>query len=121
MWGENSIWAYGTKHSRGVGIICNRNLNVDVTSKFVDIEGRLIAVDVKINNIGFCLLNVYAPNKPSKRKLFFQNMQQFLLFNSSMILCGDFNCVENAVLDKCGGNAALGEVEICLLLVMIII
>ena len=109
LWGENSIWAYGTKHSRGVGIIFNRNLNVDVTSKFVDIEGRLIAVDVKINNIGFRLLNVYAPNKPSERKLFFQNMQQFLLFNSSMILCGDFNCVENAVLDKCGGNAALGE------------
>ena len=48
LWGEKSIWTYGTKHSRGVGIIFNRNLNVDVTSKFVDIEGRLIAVDVKI-------------------------------------------------------------------------
>ena len=109
MWGGKSIWSFGSSHSRGVGILFNPKLAISVKSKSIDMDGRLICTDVEINNLAYRLITVYAPNVPYDRKVFFRNLYNLVSVNGDIILSGDFNCVDDAGMDKCGGNAALGE------------
>ena len=55
----------------------------------------------------FCFINVYLPNIVSQRESFL-NISPFLVTKRKVILGGDFNFIENSVLDKTGGNSSLG-------------
>ena len=66
---------------------------------------------MQINNYHLRLVTVYAPNIPCERSTFFRSMQSHLNTPNDIILTGDFNCVDNTDLDKCGGNVSLNDLS----------
>ena len=107
--GGKLFWSFGTNRSKGVGIWVRPGLNFEMMSMERDSEGRLIYLVVKINNKKLKLVNVYAPVIPRERKVFFKSLNRYLQGNCPTILGGDFNCVIDVNIDKCGGSDLYGE------------
>ena len=107
MWDGKSFWSFGTNNARGVGILAGKSLINHIKSFDLDIEGRLLSLDVVINDVPVQILNVYAPNDPCDRKDFINNLSN-AIHHPHVILGGDFNFVENPTLDKEGGNPENG-------------
>src|SRR5688572_23569081 len=49
-WGGKCFWSFGTARSKGVALLLNPKLSVNVEHFEFDINGRLLVVDLKINN-----------------------------------------------------------------------
>ena len=62
-------------------------------------------VDVLIADITHGLINVYCSNNSKNRREFIQNLSTFLVSNRNIICGGDWNCVQNSLLDKYGSGA----------------
>ena len=109
-WGGKTFWSFSySNQSTGVGILVNKNLYLGKYSFCHDTDGRLLIVDITINNIDFRIINIYAPNECKDRVDFFNNIQQYCVTSRFLILAGDFNCIENIGLDKLGGNSMYGS------------
>ena len=52
----------------------------------------------------FEVVNIYAPTNPSQRNKFFRNLQNHIKNANNLIIAGDFNMVEDLLLDRRGGN-----------------
>ena len=62
-----------------------------------------MTVEIRCNSFVFQVLNVYAftsSYSKQKREGFFNQIYDFANINLTKILCGDFNCVENPILDR---------------------
>ena len=59
-----------------------------------DSDGRIFSAFIDFETCKFNLVNVYAPNTVTGRKVFFQNLHQYFLC-PCRIIAGDFNCVDN--------------------------
>ena len=57
-------------HSRGVSVLINKNLDCNIVSSKSDNDGRIVLVNLVINNNEYTLVNVYAPNTASERIFF---------------------------------------------------
>jgi len=64
-WGGDIFYSHGSKHSRGVMILIRPTLKVDNTSISGDKNGRVLIVNLTIQDEEFCLANIYAPNDQS--------------------------------------------------------
>ncbi|MGI9273906.1 MAG: endonuclease/exonuclease/phosphatase family protein, partial [Endozoicomonas sp.] len=87
-----------------VSILINRSWIVDDVKLAWKIEGRAIAMRIKVQNRLFLLVNTYAPAKPAKRVEFLEKLSEKLsnqqtIYDNIMII-GDFNFIEHAVLDR---------------------
>ena len=80
------------------------NFEFEVLRQFSDPEGRLIIIDIKIENKIITLVNIYAPNDDNPA--FFKKVLSHLLsFDcEEIVLGGDFNLVLDVQKDKKGGN-----------------
>lgn len=87
-----------------MSILVKSDSNIKLENRREIIEGRLISVDIKINNTKITLLNIYGPNKDDER--FFQQLEQFLIENNHrhFIIGGDFNTVMDMKLDEKNGT-----------------
>ena len=104
-------------HSRGVCIMLSKNLSYNVLSVHSDTNGRLILLNLEINDKAFTIVNVYAPNVVSERISFFKQVSKFInqhaVNKSGLIIGGDYNCVltekdrVSGVIDN--SSMALGE------------
>ena len=105
-WGGKIVCNHGTKHSKGVMILINPKYDAEIVSVEKDNNGRLIILDIKINDSNVILINIYAPNDSSQQVQFFHSIQQKLenYADENIIIGGDFNCPLSA-LDKLGGRA----------------
>jgi len=103
-WGADIIFAHGESNARGVCILLKENLNYEIINKQKDKWGRILIVDIKINNTRLSLCNLYAPNDDTPE--FFDQAFNLLsnLDNEYMIVGGDFNLVFNTNIDKKGGR-----------------
>ena len=45
----------GTSASRGVGIVINKSLNYEIMDKFTDEDGRMILINIQIENTVFSM------------------------------------------------------------------
>ena len=58
-------------------------------------DGRIILKNDKVDEKELTLVNIYAPNNPKDRKLFFQKIQKwisnFAVNKEEIIVGGDFN------------------------------
>ena len=108
-WGGQAFWALGSSQSRGVGILLSPSFNFDVVKKSCDDSGRVVCVVLSDGARNFKVCNMYAPNISAERTGFFKNLYKFLSGAEPLILCGDFNCVEDVDIDKRGGNPAHGS------------
>lgn len=89
-----------SSHSRGVSILLNKTLNYKILSSHSDKNGRIILINLELNNNEYTLVNIYAPNAVKDRIVFFQTLTNFInqhaLNKSKMFIGGDFNCVLTA-------------------------
>ena len=60
----------------------------------------------QIENQIFQLVNVYTPTNPKDRLTFFKEIQKSIEKRNNTILAGDFNMLEDILLDKIGGNTS---------------
>ena len=109
------FWSFGNNRSRGVGICINNRLNYIVKHFKFDFEGRIVSVDLDIDENRFRFVNIYAPNSHYDRKEFIELLENYIQTNRFVILGGDWNFVEKAELDRntCNENiGTIGKLEI---------
>lgn len=65
-----------------------------------DNEGRIICVEAKINGVKVNLCNIYAPNKEDPN--FFHKVNKMMgdITDGHNIIAGDFNQVQDGIIDK---------------------
>uniref|UniRef100_A0A8C5HQA3 Reverse transcriptase domain-containing protein n=1 Tax=Gouania willdenowi TaxID=441366 RepID=A0A8C5HQA3_GOUWI len=86
---------------RGVSVLLNKRLPVNIINSVIDPEGRYIIIKVVIYNKCFTILNLYAPNNddPDFFHRIFSELSD-LSADSSLIIGGDFNLALNTSLDR---------------------
>lgn len=106
IWQGKSFFANNcySHYTSGISIhIANIDLkNIRITK---DQHGRYILLNFDHNNKHYLIAFIYAPSgHTSARKIFFQNLDKILSEQckgkGTVILAGDFNCVEEPMLDK---------------------
>ena len=92
-WGGPMYFSHGENNARGVAILFERSVNVDLVNLSRDIEGRYILLHVVIDHVHYTLANCYAPNTdtPSFFTSLFEEIGK--MKNDNIILAGDFNTV----------------------------
>jgi len=68
-----------------------------------DLNGRVLTVKVFSNNQTFHITNIYAPSGKRNRTqnhYFFKNLYPYIYSKNPLVLAGDFNFIENPLLDK---------------------
>lgn len=114
QWDGKIVQAHGTNHSKGVAILFKNNVDVDILSSTIDINGRYICLDVSIQDHVICLFNAYAPcsSKNKDQLTFFAEVYDVLSAHckhgkgevKNVIIGGDLNILMNSSLDRSGGN-----------------
>ena len=62
-WGNKNIYfSHGTSNSRGVCILFDNSCDYEVKTSYFDDNGRVIILDIILNNQKITLVNVYGPN-----------------------------------------------------------
>lgn len=90
--------SHGNTSSRGVAIFIKRSFDHKVISCFKDEEGRIILLNIEIDDCIFSMLCLYAPNCKSSRNIFFKKVDSMLKEHGIgiPIVAGDFNeCFKN--------------------------
>ena len=99
-WGGKIIFSHGRSDARGVCVLISPSLNCKYFTKYIDENGRLLIVEIKLEgDFTFVLVNVYAPNKDSPE--FFNNLRNKLAHTCERkVVIGDFNLTFNIQLDR---------------------
>ena len=68
-------------------------MEFDLLDFHKDTEGRILLLNVEIENIIYSLVNIYAPNYETDRKNFYKKLNDFINENAMgiVILGGDMN------------------------------
>ncbi len=101
--GGKAHFSHGTSNFTGVCILLKKNLDYKIHGIKKDNEGRILCLDIEIDDSRFSLCNVYAPNTDTPE--FFEEVSTTVdsFENVSKIIAGDFNLVFDIDLDKKGG------------------
>ncbi len=95
-------------HCKGVCVMFSKRLNYEVLDTHTDNEGRIIVVNVRINNVIYSIVCVYFPNQEENRFLLFNKLDNFIetycQTKSEIICSGDFNCTPSLVDRKFPNN-----------------
>jgi len=97
------VWNFSNNLSCGCCIIVN-DTNIKCSKFQIDFDGRFISLDIQYLNDYFKICNIYAPNKPGDRNIFFESIKHYLVSSNKLIILGDFNFILNPLLDKIGGT-----------------
>ena len=73
-WGGDIFHSHGTNHCNGVAILVKKSLKYEQTATYIDQTGRILLIEIKLNDKVFVIGNVYAPTKdePTFLTPFFQ-------------------------------------------------
>ncbi|KAK6167008.1 hypothetical protein SNE40_021121 [Patella caerulea] len=69
----------------------------------MDTIGRILKVDIYINDKNVSIFSIYAPNNDKERIAFFNDISTYINPNRLNIICGDFNDIVNPYLDRAKG------------------
>ena len=86
------------KNRRGVAILISKECSYDFTFNRCDTEGRILKIDMKIDKNKYSLINVYAPNNNDERYLFYNELNNYI-DSDNTIIAGDFNEILDPALD----------------------
>ena len=99
-WNGKAIHSYGESNSRGVSILFQKDLDVELCENEIKIdnEGRYISLNIKIYENMYCITNIYAPNDKHKRNSFYKNLNKHIIdFSKGInIIAGDWNEIQHA-------------------------
>ena len=101
-WQLPTHWNPGTNNSCGVGILLNSHKNFRVLQTLQDSMGRVLTLKISYHDITFQVCTIYAPTTPTVREHFFSTLSAYLFPQLPLILTGDFNMVEDPLLDRQG-------------------
>ncbi len=103
-WGGQIIVSDRTSNSKGDAILILQNIEYSMCDKITDIEGRILIVKLKINEICFIICNVYAPIRDHKKEqISFINLLKDKLSNleqDNILIEGDLKLYLYPKLDK---------------------
>lgn len=107
-WGNEIIFSHGTGSRCGVALLIDLKNEYHINDIKRDDDGRLVMIDITIDNEVYILINVYAPTKDDSKaqKEFFSKLEMKLNqhIGSNVIVGGDFNVCINPEIDKFGGT-----------------
>ena len=98
----NSNAEISRKADAGTAILLNHS-SLQFGNIRKDSGGRILIAEIRCDSFVFQVVNFYAyPSSYPKQKTegFFNQIYDFANINLTKILCGDFNCVENPILDR---------------------
>ena len=102
-WEGEVILRHNTSLSGGVGFLLSKSFTPVSLEVEHFIEGRLLLLRARLGLFTAVFINVYAATIGTERKLFLQKINDVLNGCASedfLFLGGDFNCTENAALDR---------------------
>ena len=104
-WIGKSFWNSGeiTKSS-GVAILLRKNLKIEILTVQKDVKGRILSLPFSFKKQNFQIINIYAPTKNSEKLKFYKKLKNYITTKNNLILQGDFDMVEEILLDRQGGN-----------------
>ena len=104
-WGSKIYFCHGSKHSKGVAILFNPKLRVEIEQQIQSEDGRILILRVQVYDLKLVCANIYTPNDTSSQIIFIRHVQNLLrrFSGENIILGGDFNC-PFAKDDKEGGR-----------------
>ena len=70
QWQGKLFSSHGTNHSCGVMVLVRSDLDFNLKSVEVDVQGRYVLVEADVQGSNFLFVNVYAPNKVQEQCLF---------------------------------------------------
>ena len=115
-WKGKSIWCKGTSRSKGVTVLFKEYSRLEYSNEVIDPNGRFIALDIKINENKYRIINIYAPNQEYERVKFFNEMNELVNLDDDMevIIGGDYNCTLENDIDryKCCSSADVGQIDL---------
>ena len=93
--------------SKDVTILFKPGLDVKVENEHFCNDGRKLIANVKINDINYSIINLYAPAHVTERREFFITAAKWckenVLYDNNVIVGGDFNTVDN-IKDRLSGK-----------------
>ena len=104
-WGGELFFSHGTKHSKGVCILINPTMQLQVDSRYSNNSGRIVLITTSLNGQKVTLCNIYAPNDQANQLQFLQELNNCIIDKTeltSLIVGGDWNCALTKK-DKMGG------------------
>ena len=98
--GGQVIFSHGTNHSRGCLITVNKNLDLKILKKEVDVNGRYILLQVELKGEEFYIFNIYLPNSVHERVNYLEKLKNIMNTydinqNSNIIMGGDWNIIQS--------------------------
>ncbi|PIK38274.1 hypothetical protein BSL78_24894 [Apostichopus japonicus] len=105
-WGGGLHASFGSSSSCGTVILLSPRQAGCATRVETDHEGRLVCILFKYPQGNISLCNVYAPNRPSARRDFFNTLPSFVPGSAPCVMVGDFNCVPDSGLDRLGASVS---------------
>ena len=106
-WGGKIIFSHGSRHSRGVMTLIKPGFDAKVIDVSADNIGRLLMVDVMIQDVKFKIINIYAPNHEDDQINFYRHLRRQINVKTengdNILMAGDWNFIINPVLDRKGG------------------
>ena len=85
-------------------MLLKQNLNIEVNTELKDEKGRILSLNFTFKKQNFQIINIYAPTKNSEKPKFYKHLKQYINIKENITLGGDFNMVEDLLLDRQGGN-----------------
>lgn len=79
--------------SGGCCLFIRRSVGIVEEAVYTAASGRFVICDFVYSNIQWRVLCIYAPNRETERKEFFETLNTYLETERVIILLGDFNCV----------------------------
>ena len=81
-----------------------KDLNVNISTILQDTEGRILCLNFSIEKQNYRIMNIYAPTRNSEKTKFYKTLKNYIQMKQNIILGGDFNMLEDILLDIKGGN-----------------
>ena len=79
-------------------------MNVSISTIHKDKEGRILSLNFSTEKQNYQIINIYAPTRNSEKPKFYKTLKNYIDSKQNLILGGDFNLVEDTLLDRKGGN-----------------
>ena len=102
QWGYKIFSSFSDGRSKSVTILFNNTFSYTLHQSVLDPVGRYVILDVTIFDTRLSLAALYGPNIDSPE--YFHQLSRKLaeIGNSSIIMCGDFNVVQDYDMDTAG-------------------
>ena len=94
---------YTENNRRGVTCLIKKNSDIDIVSHQTFNNGRLLEINILVDEHTLSIFNIYAPCECVERKRFFLDLKERVSHTQNqdhIIIFGDFNNVLNSYLDK---------------------